>query len=49
MNWNNAKNFCIKKKSSLLIVESNMVLDFSIKFFQQNKLTESFYVFLKFF
>ena len=47
MNWNNAKNFCIERKSSLLIVESDMVLDFSIKFFQQNKLSESFYVFLQ--
>ncbi|RNA03560.1 C-type lectin domain family 9 member A, partial [Brachionus plicatilis] len=43
-NWYNAKIACMKKKSHLLMVESDMVLDFSMEFFRQHHLSGSFYV-----
>lgn len=35
---------CLKKRSNLLIIDSEIILDFSITFFQKKKLSGSYYV-----
>lgn len=45
--WHNAKIGCWKKKSNLLIIDSDLVVDFSKKFFTNNRLTGSYFVFFK--
>lgn len=45
--WSEARNDCLMKGGELLMIDSNLVLDFSIDFFTKFKLSNSYFVIIQ--